>query len=78
MIIDKMPQNLRDALFLLYCWKFSNTNCFSNMLFDLLCKADLGNRRLIAKGFPDHVKAFEMWLECGDQWVRDNCHGRKP
>lgn len=34
---------------------------FSAMLIRVIAKADLGNRRLLAKGFPDHVKAVNEW-----------------
>lgn len=44
----------------LQCWQRGETN-FTSRLFDLICKADLGNRALIAKGFPDAVKAHKLW-----------------
>jgi len=32
-------------------------------LLDLIAKADSGNRKLIRKGFPDAVQAYEMWMD---------------
>jgi hypothetical protein len=58
-------------MFELYCWQFSNTGCFHNMLFDLIQKADLSNRRLLSKAFPEEVEAFEIYQHKGDSWLRE-------
>ncbi len=65
-----MSDEVKAALFELYCWKFSNTKCFSNMLFDLIVKSDLSNQRRIAKGFPEYVEAFRIWQERGTEWLQ--------
>jgi hypothetical protein len=39
---------------------------FHAQLFRLIGKADLHNRALIRKGFPNAVKVFEHWQETGE------------
>ena len=38
---------------------------FGTKLFRLIQKADLYNRRLIQKGFPNAVKVYEHYLDTG-------------
>ena len=39
---------------------------FGTKLLVLIAKADLHNRALIRKGFPNAVKVFEYWQETGE------------
>jgi len=61
---------MRNAIFEVWCWKFSNTGCFSNMLLELIAKADSSNKERLRMSFPGEVAAFEMWHEKGDEWLR--------
>lgn len=45
----------------LFFWQYNRTECFSNMLYDLIAKADLGNKERLRYGFHWEVKAFESW-----------------
>ncbi len=45
----------------LYFWKYSYTGCFSNMLYDLIVKADKYNREKLSKAFPEYVDAYTLW-----------------
>lgn len=42
-------------------WQYG-ANHFTARLLDLIAKADLGNQRLIAKGFPEAVQAYKMFM----------------
>ena len=56
---DSMKHDLKTML---------NTNIngsFNTMLFKLIAKSDLDNRRLIAKVYPDHVNLWNEYLKNG-------------
>jgi len=56
---DSMKHDLKAML---------NTNIngsFNTMLFKLIAKSDLDNRRLIAKVYPDHVNLWKEYLKNG-------------
>lgn len=46
-------------------------NWFTTNLLDLISRADMGNRALIAKGFPEAVLAYELWV-AGDLKIHDD------
>lgn len=58
---------LKFAIKELYFWQYNNggTN-FHAMLYTLIQKADLENKRRLALGFPEEVEALEMWEQAGD------------
>jgi len=51
----------RKARFEVYCWQYSNTGSFSNMLLDLFGKADSENRIKLGSAFPHLFQAYCEW-----------------
>ena len=49
------------ARFEFYLHHHHRTWHFSSMLYDLIAKADIGNRHKIAMAFPLEVKIWEEW-----------------
>jgi len=45
----------------LYHWQYGGSSAFSAMLFDLITKADPGNKARIRMGFPEAVAVWEAW-----------------
>ncbi len=64
--MKEVMNGLRPCVEKLYYWQYSRTNCFSDLLFDLFQKADPGNYQRLAKGFPEHAMALNMWNTSGD------------
>lgn len=62
-IYKALSPQLQDAIRQLYYRQSSYSDCFSNMLYDLIAKADPANRARLSKGFPEYVLAFQMWAE---------------
>jgi hypothetical protein len=54
------------AVFEVWCWQYSRTGCFNNMLFDLIQKADPGNKLRLARAFPLEMAAYQAWCEAGN------------
>lgn len=57
---------LQNCIFKLWTWQHSNLNSFSDMLYDLIAKADPVNRQKLALSFPYHVLAFQLWQVAGN------------
>lgn len=56
-----MPEcSLDVALLRLKNWRLGGDS-FSCHLFQLMCKADMGNIERLRKGFPVHHAAWSMW-----------------
>lgn len=58
---------LTEALRELYFWKFNPSDNFHSLLFTLIAKADLDNRKSLALAFPAEVLAWNMWQESPDE-----------
>lgn len=53
--------SLEDSIRELYFWKNGTAGSFTSCLFELIGKADLHNKELISKSFPNVVKAYDLW-----------------
>lgn len=53
---------IEEAIKELYYWQYgTNPTNFTSRLFDLMTKADIQNRCLLAIAFPFESKALELW-----------------
>lgn len=52
----------------------TGTNCFGEMLFRLIDKADTQNRERLRKGFPEAVDLYMEWVAKGNKFFEE----RKP
>jgi len=50
-----------------YFYKKGTSGSFSTGLFDLIGRADTGNRYLLSVGFPGEVAVWERWLSSEDE-----------
>ncbi len=53
---DKVKRDLDD-----YLNNRMDKNSFKSLLYQLIIKSDLSNRRLLSKGFPDEVQAVNEY-----------------
>lgn len=58
--------NYSDTVERLYFWVTRSTGCFSDMLFDLICKADPSNLAKLRLSFPMHCQVIDEWQVAGD------------
>jgi len=49
-------------------WNRLDPNSFKGKLAAAILHADTGNRRLLSKGFPDEVAAFNNYNHTADYW----------
>lgn len=47
----------------------TGSDCFGEMLFNLICKADPNNKSRLKKAFPEAVALYEEWYEKGDKFL---------
>jgi len=64
--IDSSKRKLADAVFELKVWR-NGGDSFTSKLFDLICKADLGNRNKLRQAFPSEVAILEEWQRSRDE-----------
>lgn len=58
--------SFKKALQKLYYWQKSDTNCFSDLLFVLIAKADMENMKKLNKAFPEYILAYTVWYYSDD------------
>lgn len=56
----------KSALKKLYHWQHSSTECFSDLLFVLIGKADVNNLQRLNIAFPEYVLAYSVWYYSDD------------
>jgi len=61
-----IPTTIEDAIKELYYWQHSYTHCFSNLVFDLIQKADGENQQRLMKAFPTEVMVWGLWHNAND------------
>ena len=54
----------KQAMFEVWCWQYSNTNCFNQKLIDLYQAADGSNKRKLRAAYPEITEAVEIWANC--------------
>lgn len=65
-----MITDLKDAIFEVYCWQYSRSDCFNQLLLDLMMKADGINKKILGKAYPLLFEALAIWdlsADNGDQ-----------
>lgn len=66
-----MINSLKEARLEVYFWQWGAASGFYSQLFNLIGKADEGNRERIRSGFPLEVQAWEQWFRVGqDEFFR--------
>lgn len=50
------------------------SNCFGEMLFRLIAKADYENRRLLKRGFEKEVLLYEWWVSSVEASTPEKVH----
>lgn len=57
----------------LYYWQTSYSSCFSNLVFDLIAKAQgtPSNKKRLMKGFPEYVLAYKYWQSMDEKRFMD-------
>lgn len=60
-------KSFREAVDLLYSWKYHAGDNFSSLLFNLITKADAANRARLQAAFPLEFRAWSMWLYSVDE-----------
>lgn len=66
-ICERPIEPLLEACQKLYWWQFSNSECFSDLLFLMFQKADPSNYEKLIRGFPDHHYAYQLWYHAPSQ-----------
>lgn len=51
-----------------YEWQKGMSGSFSTALAELICKADLGNQRMLAKSYPDAVSGVQKFQSEAGWW----------
>lgn len=54
------------AVKLLHNWQYNNTNCFTDVLFNLFMKADKDNINKLRKGFNLYYQVLQEWHKSGN------------
>ncbi len=57
----------KEAVRELYFWTMGGGTNFHALLYTLIQKADMDNRRRLANGFPEEVRAFLIWQNSPDE-----------
>lgn len=51
----------KEAAFEVWCWQYSNTDCFNQRLIDLYRKGDGGNKYKLKSAYPELLSAVDLW-----------------
>lgn len=63
--MDERRKNM--LVFDLWLSKRASSTSFSSMLYQLIAKADLSNRKKLSLAFPDHVEVWLEWYNSPDE-----------